>query len=203
MALLSHVMRFRRHHNRMLPRWYHWLGHVLINAFLLITTLFIALPHLRSEDRWLVAAWLPVWSILEYVIHRFALHRLHLKVSAHHNVFHHGYFTARDMHATKKIDTNRILLLPLDLFSLLVGTALLAWLGNFLTPQLGASFFIAAVIYIFLYEAFHAVSHLPMKTTVFKHWTAHHQTHHDSLRMHEKNFSVVVPWLDRLFGSHQ
>lgn len=203
MAMLPpFTRRFRRHHNRQLPSYYAWQGHILINASMLI--LAFALTF-REASLLLTLAWLPVWGVIEYFLHRFALHQwLKLKLARHHSIFHHLYFTEAEMHASEGIDTNRVLLLPLDLLSLLVATflgALLLQLTH--STQLAASFALAAVIYVTLYETIHGLSHLKSAPRFLRHWVLHHQAHHNTKRMHAVNFSVVIPWLDELMGTKE
>jgi hypothetical protein len=159
----------------------------------------------REATLLLTLAWLPMWAVIEYFLHRFVLHQwLKLKLARHHSVFHHLYFTQNDMHASQGLDTNRILLLPLDLLSLLLATFLGSLILKYAhSPSLAASFALAAVIYITIYECIHGLSHLSKAPAFLLPWVLHHQVHHNTQRMHAVNFSVVIPWLDSLMGTKE
>jgi hypothetical protein len=203
---------FRIFNNERLPSWYHWTLQVLANVSLLVFFSWLPLHLLPAQDYsgyiWLVA-FLMAWSILEYGIHRFVLHgqlfsKLQFKVQ--HSHFHHNYFTDKFIEIQQLIDLNRVFLYSTDLLAVLVLNAFLSFfIYLFVDSQLSLLFFLAGVIYASVYEMVHAICHstLDKKNPCLKWIMKHHRIHHNLKFMNTKNFSVVVPFLDTLFGTKE
>jgi sterol desaturase/sphingolipid hydroxylase (fatty acid hydroxylase superfamily) len=148
-----------------------------------------------------------VWAIVEYSLHRFVLHGLvfsFLKFKVEHSVFHHGYFNDQNMSVVTPVDTNRVLLFPLDLISVLLINFMLSYLLSiFFGQETALLFCVAGVFYSIAYECLHAICHsnLAEKFPVLESIAQHHRVHHDPLRMSTVNFAVVLPVIDKWFGT--
>jgi sterol desaturase/sphingolipid hydroxylase (fatty acid hydroxylase superfamily) len=197
------ILKFREMNNSRLPRRYDWKYHLLINVILVFVPLVTTSLFLTSS--WffctgLITGFFFIWSVIEYGIHRFILHGqspYFARLNREHTVFHHGYFTNEDMKALLGIDVNRILLFPVDMVAVVVLNALIsAFVYFFIGSEVGLLFFIAGNLYIVAYEIIHALCHLPINKSF-----THHELHHDKLIMGRKNFGVVFPFLDVLFGT--
>lgn len=202
------VRNFREKHNEGLPKWYRWQAHIFFNFLLLLLAFFFV----GKQMVWTFMVVLPVvafvfiWGVIEYFLHRFLLHgqrNSNLRIRQEHSVQHHGYFTHLTMTAQTGLDTNRILLFPVDLAALVGVNLGLSYVLSFITTtEVGIIFCFSGLLYILIYESLHAICHLSMfhKQSLFHYWTRHHAIHHDQNKM-GRNFSVVFPFLDRLLGT--
>lgn len=201
------VQKFREHNNSLLPKWYKWELHLLLNLMLFIVFFTFGSRQIAWQNI-ITPAFLIIsilfWGIIEYAIHRFILHgsifsSLHFKKE--HTVFHHTYFDEKNMVMNTPHDLNRTLLRPIDVFSVLALNILISGLVSLVIGEKYAAYvYLGGVIYLFLYELMHALTHYYQGENNFlKRIKEHHKTHHMKESMNETNFAVVFPFLDKLF----
>ncbi len=201
------VQKIREANNRQLKAWYSWQLHVFANIFILLAAAVAIskLGPLSISDAAILVPAVVLWSVIEYAIHRFILHgRLFSRLRFHreHSVFHHGYFTDREMSLERPVDVNRILLFTIDLVTVILLDALISFsLSLVIGQKNGLLFFVAGVIYIALYETVHALCHLEFSRgfKVLSPFIRHHEKHHDPKVMARSNFAIVFPFVDSLF----
>jgi hypothetical protein len=165
------------------------------------------------RDLWIVPAYLVIANLVEYAIHRLLMHRP-VPVRAlyrghtlgHHRAFHH------DSMAITGARELELVLMPWYTIVLYFGAvgpvaALVGW-----TFGRGACglFLLTGVSSFVLYEAMHALYHLPASTLaalhlnrsrVFGFLYRHHRHHHRLARMRWVNFNISCPLADQLFGT--
>ena len=135
-----------------------------------------------------------VWTLAEYVLHRFAMHHLHGKgIMSREHLEHH---VTSQWH----FDVNHILSWT---GMLLVGfggfAPLVAWLSSW---PLGVAVAIGWALGYFHYEARHALAHLKNPTTTYTRWVARHHFHHH-FGHPMANHGVSVSWWDHVFGTYE
>lgn len=137
--------------------------------------------------------WL-LWTLAEYVLHRFAMHELHGKgiMSREHLEHHVG--------AGWSFDKNHLLSWT---GMLLVGALLWAPLGWVLVaPAAGVTVAVGWAFGYFFYEYQHAVAHLRPPRTRYQRWVrVHHFHHHFGAPMANHGVSIGV-W-DVVFGTNE
>ena len=135
-----------------------------------------------------------VWTLAEYVLHRFAMHHLHGKgIMSREHLEHH-------VPSQWHFDVNHILSWT---GMLLVGfggfAPLVAWLSSW---PLGVAVAIGWALGYFHYEARHALAHLKNPTTTYTRWVARHHFHHH-FGHPMANHGVSVSWWDHVFGTYE
>lgn len=204
------ITKFRELNNEKLPFWYHGYLHVALNGMLLTSLLFLSyqkLPSITLFSAGKILLFLFAWSVIEYLIHRFILHgktfsRQHFQQQ--HSVFHHGYFTVKNMNWKELVDINRVLLMPVDIISvLLLNLAAAYGVGIIAGEENGVYFFFTGILYLIIYEITHGLCHTDFadKLPLIGNLVRHHQVHHTTMHKETRNFSVTSPWIDRLFRS--
>jgi hypothetical protein len=160
---------------------------------------------------WLaVPAALVFFSWGEYTVHRNFGHRKHplgKLFYARHTGDHHSFFVETRMPYEEQRDF-RVILFPgwlVVVYSLLL--ALPAFLVlSFISTSLGA-LVAATLLFAYLtYEIFHTTQHLPDTNPITKlPWIRmmrkHHALHHRRDLMTSKNFNLVFPLMDWLYGT--
>ena len=128
-------------------------------------------------------------SLLEYVIHRFVFHKLghkkksmwsyHLK--GHHVLSRKNNFVDLTESNIESVGMFLLILIHVPLFFVSFG----AWLG--------------ITLYALAFKYLHGYQHKhPEFTKKYMKW---HWDHH--MKSPNKNFGVVVPWMDYLFGTRK
>lgn len=128
-------------------------------------------------------------SLLEYVIHRFVFHKLghkkksmwsyHLK--GHHVLSRKNNFVDLTESNIESVGMFLLILIHVPLFFVSFGT----WLG--------------ITLYALAFKYLHGYQHKhPEFTKKYMKW---HWDHH--MKSPNKNFGVVVPWMDYLFGTRK
>jgi len=148
-----------------------------------LLTLVIAFP----------AGW-ALWSLAEYLLHRFAMHDLHGKgIMSREHLEHH-------VTSGWSFDRNHILSWT---GMLLVGAVLWAPLGWVsVSPLAGVTLAVGWAWGYFFYEYHHAMSHLRAPSNRYHRLVRrHHFHHHFGAPM--ANHGVTVPAWDHVFGTHQ
>ena len=128
-------------------------------------------------------------SFLEYMIHRFVFHKLgHKKksiwsyhIKGHHVLSRKNNFIDLTESQAESVGMIFLILIHIPLISISLG----AWLG--------------VTVYALSFKILHGVQHRnPEFTKKYMKW---HWDHH--MKSPNKNFGVVVPWMDYLFGTRK
>lgn len=143
-------------------------------------------------------------SICEWMLHKYVMHKIPLGFTyaykAHTKVHHNIYKSDETYHAQFGDDGKKI---PMAKWNGIVIASLagLPWL------IVGIKYFmlsfIVALCYYGVYETLHWYMHLPKRRKIeYKTWyrklNGHHILHH---RYMNKNFNVVLPFADWIFGT--
>lgn len=209
------AMSFRAHYRAaLLPRRYDGRRHVATVLLLGIAAelaLVLGVPHAFAwSHAWVVPVTLVVASFVEYWAHRGPMHHRMPLVAAvfdRHTRRHHRYFTAsasrfeshRDGHA---VFFPAVLLVFFGAICAALGLAV----ATVASTEIAAVFVATAIAYYLTYEALHFAYHCPA------HWTLgrlplvrvlahHHRTHHARRHMNKRNFNLVLPLFDWVFGT--
>lgn len=167
----------------------------------------------RLADLWIVPAYLLVSNLVEYLMHRFLMHRplWPRTFYRNHTLGHHRAFNQDSMEigAWRELDLVMMPWFSIVLFYLAMGplVVLCAWeLGQ----GAGGLLALTAVGSFILYEGIHALYHFPlpvldrlglMGNRVFGVLYRHHRHHHRLARMRRVNFNISMPLSDRVFGT--
>ena len=194
------------------PRYNPWLHGAFVLLFgLLAISGFWSTVHQVQPLEWLaVPLTLLFFNFGVYVVHR---HLGHHKKSfarmfyARHAGDHHSFFAPGHMTYDSARDW-RVILFPAWLIVLhtVVITLPLWWLmGRFDSNVAGLSAGCLVLGYL-TYEVFHACEHLPASNPVTRlPWIRQmrrlHELHHRRELMQERNFNIVFPLMDYLFGT--
>jgi len=194
------------------PRYNPWLHGAFVLLFgLLAIGRFWSTVHQVQPLEWLaVPLTLLFFNFGVYVVHR---HLGHHKKSfarmfyARHAGDHHSFFAPGHMTYDSARDW-RVILFPAWLIVLhtVVITLPLWWLlGRFDSNVAGLSSGCLVLGYL-TYEVFHACEHLPASNPVTRlPWIRQmrrlHELHHRRELMQERNFNIVFPLMDYLFGT--
>jgi len=143
-------------------------------------------------------------SICEWSLHRFVMHKppfgFTYAYNAHTKVHHNIYKYDETYHAQEGDDGKKI---PMAMWN---GPVIATLAG---LPMLVFGYkmfvltFVVAMCYYFCYEIIHWYMHLPKmrfveKTNLFRKLNGHHLLHH---RYQKKNYNVVLPFADMIFGT--
>lgn len=141
-----------------------------------------------------LAAGAGLWTLAEYLLHRFAMHHLHGRgIMSREHLEHH---VTSQWH----FDVNHILSWT---GMLLVGfggfAPVTAWAFSWTA---GLALAVGWAIGYFHYEARHALAHLRNPSTRYTRWVARHHFHHH-FGHPMANHGVSVDWWDRVFGTYE
>lgn len=194
------------------PLYNPWLHGFFVLAFgMLAIALFWRSVHSVSWLQWLtVPLTLLLFNFGVYMVHRHLGH--HKKpfakmFYARHAGDHHSFFTPGHMAYDSARDW-RVILFPawLIVIHTLVIALPLWWLLAQLNANVAGLFGASMVLGYLLYEAFHACEHLPPQNPLTRlPWIRQmrrlHELHHRRERMQTRNFNIVLPLMDYLFGT--
>jgi hypothetical protein len=167
----------------------------------------------RPFDWLLMPVFFVVANFIEWMVHRNPMHRpLTPRIMyRNHAQLHHLAFTERNMPITATRELGLVMMPWYTMLGLfLIASPILLLAGFLRGPGLAGIFLLAAVAYFLMYEALHALYHLPDATLdraglgrlgAFRRRQAHHRRHHVLGRMAHVNFNVTFPWMDWLFGT--
>ncbi|MGX0890852.1 hypothetical protein AB7M22_002860 [Pseudomonas sp. ADAK2 TE3594] len=194
------------------PLYNPWLHGVFVLLFgLLAIGAFWNTVHQVHPLEWLsVPLTLLFFNFGVYVVHRHLGHhkkRLARMFYARHAGDHHSFFTPGHMTYDSARDW-RVILFPAWLIVLhtLVITAPAWWLLAQLNGNVAGLFGGCMVLGYLTYEVFHACEHLPPDNPLTRlPWIRQmrrlHELHHRRELMQERNFNIVFPLMDYLFGT--
>ena len=161
--------------------------------------------------QWLtVPLTLVFFNLCIYLVHRHLGHHKHPFARlfyARHTGDHHSFFTPGHMTYDSPRDW-RVILFPAWLIVLhsLAITLPGWWLLKQLSPNVAGLFAGCMILGYLLYEVFHACEHLPAEHPVARlPWIRQmhrlHALHHRRELMQGRNFNIVLPLMDYLFGT--
>ena len=135
-----------------------------------------------------------LWTLAEYLLHRFAMHMLHGKgIMSREHLLHH-------VTSAWSFDINHILSWT---GMLLVGFGLFAPITAMLTSwSMGIALAVGWAVGYFHYEARHALAHLRAPNSRYTQWVAYNHFHHH-FGHPMANHGVSVPWWDVVFGTSE
>ena len=150
-----------------------------------------------------------VISITEWALHRFVMHRPIGKFDypfRKHALTHHSIFKADTTYHCSRVEDKRTIPMawwngPVLIFlATLPSVGLSFWLHM---PSIAIIFLVTCSLYYAAYERLHWCMHLPKKRRLEQSWiffrlNGHHLLHH---RYMNRNFNVVLPLADLLFGT--
>ncbi|MGC5702725.1 SRPBCC family protein [Pseudomonas sp. NFXW11] len=194
------------------PRYNPWLhgGFVLAYGLLCIGWLCSTLSQVQPLEWLTVPLALLFFNFCIYVVHRWLGHHKQSFARlfyARHTGDHHSFFTPGLMTYEGRADW-RVILFPAWLivlhsllFALPLWGLLRLWNGN-----VAALFASCTLLGYLAYEVFHACEHLPAKHPLARlPWVRQmrhlHELHHRRELMQERNFNIVLPLMDWLFGT--
>lgn len=196
-----------------IPSFYSGQLHVLFNFSTLLFAFLFPLTQLTNLTSFFLVLIiiLILGNLVVFLIHKFILHQTHpLFKFAYkiHTIYHHQFFT----------DKNLVYDGPKDFYILffptwvVMGHIILMYGLIYQTPLFNNAPDIAHLtfsfsnLYFLLYEILHYISHLPensplLKFPFFRIMRKHHLNHHNPKLMNSKNFNIVFPLFDFLFGT--
>ena len=135
-----------------------------------------------------------LWTLAEYLLHRFAMHMLHGRGIMSREHLEHHVTSGWSFDVTHLMSWAGMLL---------VGAVLWAPLGGVLVgPAAGVALAVGWAFGYFFYEYQHAASHLRAPRTRYQRLVRrHHFHHHFGAPM--ANHGVTAPFWDHVFGTHQ
>jgi len=204
---------FRSHYRAAIhPLYNPWLHGAFVLLFgALAICAFWSNVHQVQPGEWLaVPVTLLAFNLGVYVVHRHLGHhkkRFARLFYARHAGDHHSFFTPGHMTYDSARDW-RVILFPAWLIVLhTLAVALPIWwlLKHFDSNVAGLVGGVLVLGYL-AYEVFHACEHLPSHNPLTRlPWIRQmrrlHELHHRRERMQERNFNIVFPLMDYLFGT--
>ena len=194
------------------PLYNPWLhgAFVLVFGALAIIVFWSNVHQVRPAEWLAVPVTLLLFNLGVYRVHRHLGH--HKKTFARlfyarHAVDHHSFFTPGHMTYDSASDW-RVILFPAWLIVLhTLAVALpLWWLLKHINTNVAGLVGGLLVLGYLAYEVFHACEHLPPRNPVTRlPWIRQmrrlHELHHRRELMQERNFNIVFPLMDYLFGT--
>jgi hypothetical protein len=215
-SLPTSVAAYREKHLKRWPSYssdFWGIAHYLFVMFVGLSVSGYSLSFVTDIKVWEVTLFplgLILGNIAVYIIHKYILHRewKFFPFPFHeHTIKHHSYYTHDAIVAHRPSEYKHILFLPAGIIGFVAGLGIpLAYLFYVtLSPNAGFIIMAMSVLYFLLYETCHLICHLPENHFIFKlsfFWMLreHHRLHHDKSLMKEKNFNIVFPLADWLFG---
>jgi len=170
------------------------------------------LEHVQPIEWLAVPAAFVFFNWAEYTVHRSFGHkkrRLAELFYRRHTGDHHRFFESARMSYEQARDFRVILFPPWLIVVYTFGLAAPACFGLALVDRnVGALVAITLVAGYLTYELLHATQHLPDSNPVVRlpwvrHMRALHRIHHRHSLMQTKNFNLVIPLMDVLYGTLQ
>jgi sterol desaturase/sphingolipid hydroxylase (fatty acid hydroxylase superfamily) len=195
------------------PGWYSPYGHLSVTVGISFLVLFVAWRHLgpmRPVDWVIVPLTGMLGNLLEYRLHKYALHRRRWPFKLlydRHTPEHHAIYMTEDMAIRSSREFRLVLIPAFGVAGLALATAPFAALfGAVLGANAGWLFLVTAACVMVSYEVLHLTYHLPADSFIgrlrlIRVLRRHHATHHDPRLMQRWNFNVTVPFFDWVFGT--
>jgi len=194
------------------PRYNPWLhgAFVLLFGVLAVGAFWSSVHQVRPLEWLTVPLTLLFFNFGVYMVHRHLGHhkkRFARMFYARHAGDHHSFFTPGHMTYDGPRDW-RVILFPAWLIVLhtLAITLPLWWLFAQVNSNVAGLFAGCMVFGYLTYEVFHACEHLPPQNPLTRlPWIRQmrrlHELHHRREQMQERNFNIVFPLMDYLFGT--
>jgi hypothetical protein len=195
------------------PSYNPWLhgGFVLAYGLGCVGFFFHSVADVRAVEWLSVPAAVIVFNVVVYVVHRFLGHHKYPFARlfyARHTGDHHTFFTPGQMSYDNPRDW-RVILFPPWLIVIHSVIALPGWwfLARY-DPNVAGLFSGTMILGYLAYEIVHACEHLPDSNPITRlPWISQmrrlHALHHRHDLMRERNFNLVLPLADMLFGTLQ
>ena len=133
-----------------------------------------------------------LWTLAEYLLHRFAMHELHGKGIMSREHLEHHVHAGWHFSYTHLLSWTGMLMVGALIWSPLTATIFGATIGYAVAGGWALGYF--------FYEAQHALSHLRSPRTRYTKWLAKHHFHHHFGRP-MSNHGVTLPIWDRVFDT--
>ena len=139
-------------------------------------------------------------NFVEYALHRYPMHHKYKVLGfiyRQHTSQHHLLFTEENMMIGHVEDVTSMIAPWWSCLAFLVAVAPICALGLIVSVDFAVLIYITFVLYYWLYEVFHLLSHIwPWFSNKF---AKHHTAHHNTRKMREYNFNVIFPLFDIIF----
>ncbi|MGH7813901.1 MAG: sterol desaturase family protein [Candidatus Binataceae bacterium] len=191
---------------------YRWWRHALALAAISVAVIAVSISQLHRVAAWqwlCFGGFLIFTNFAEYWLHRIPFHNPLIPDFTYyaHTVGHHGFFSYKRMQVDEMNDL-RFVMFEVWVELLTIGTAALISLPIYFYAghNLAWLYMLAVMSYYSIYEATHALSHLPEDNPVgamrlVKALGYHHRVHHDPRLMRKYNFNFAIPLFDWMFGT--
>ena len=204
---------FRTRYRAEISPWYNaWLhgGFVLVFGLLVLAFLVSRIAGVRAWEWLTIPVALVVFNWGEYTVHKTFGHykqRIGSLFYKRHTGDHHSFFVEAKMPYEQARDW-RVIFFPAWLIVLYCGAGVLP--AYFVIARFDrnvAALFSATLLAGYLcYEIFHSCEHLPPQHWLTKlPWIRHmrqlHRLHHRRELMQSRNFNLVFPLMDWLYGT--
>ena len=207
------LARYRRHFRaKVIPARYSARAHIALFAAFELTALAVTawwVPWGRHSPVWMLLSVMWASSAL-YLVHRFLLHQKLPGFGWAHKMhhWHHTFYQAHEMEYDELNDVYMLLMPPwLQLLYFVAYLPAVAWLLSlFLPADFVPHLVFTLTLWYGLYEAIHWIEHLPASHPIMRlSWARamkqHHVGHHHPKFKDSKNFGIVEPTQDYLWGS--
>lgn len=181
----------------------------LIVLVSIIAALAASIPHYEPYFLALLPAYFLFTNGLEYVLHRFPMHRKTkgFEVVYEHVTIHHNFYADRDFYFEEPRDYYAAILpyyIFIGLTLVIAAVSGVIYLGFGLSN--GLFFALVAYCYYLLYELLHFSYHMPENSVVkkipfLKGLSRQHILHHQTKLMAHHNFNITFPIYDWLFNT--
>jgi hypothetical protein len=196
-----------------LSRHYSGKLHLSLSLMFAFSLVLFGFFQLKIEFWWqwtFIPITFIIANIVEYLAHRFLLHRSSFRLAyREHTLLHHFFFTHEAIEIESTQDFHRVLFsaYAVIFFIFIIGIPIFLLLGFFFGSVVGWISFIVGVSYYGCYEIIHTCCHLPDDHWVFilpgiKFLKKFHNHHHNIELMKDYNFNVLFPLSDAIFGTY-
>ncbi|MBY0516553.1 MAG: hypothetical protein K2P81_06585 [Bacteriovoracaceae bacterium] len=205
--------RYRKNfRQKVIPKYYSAKIHLLIFSAFEVASISISAKYI--EWSWLSPLWIFLsifWaSTFLYFLHRFMLHRIVPGFAWAHKMhhWHHTFYQSENMEYDELNDVYMLLMPPwIQLIYFVLYLPFITWaLSHLFPPVFVPHFIFALTVWYGLYELIHWIEHLSDKHMVMTFGWArkmkrHHRGHHHPKFKDARNFGIVEPTQDYLWGT--
>ncbi len=207
------LARYRQHFRaKVIPPYYSARVHLVLFVLFELLAVVISgqwVPWSFHSPLWILMA--IVWaSTALYLVHRFMLHKklpgFGWAYKMHH--WHHTFYQAHEMEYDELNDVYMLLMPPwLQATYFMLYLPLVAWLLSLFLPAVFVPHLVFTLtLWYGLYEVIHWIEHLPNQHALMRlawaRWMKqHHVGHHHPRFKDSKNFGIVEPSQDYLWGT--
>jgi sterol desaturase/sphingolipid hydroxylase (fatty acid hydroxylase superfamily) len=164
---------------------------------LIVASVYFALEHARLSIlsvAELFAVGIATWTLLEYIIHRYAFH-----YEPQSRIGKQFHFIVHGVHHDYPNDARRLVMPPVVSIPLAIAFyGLFLLIAGHAAPAIWAGFVAGYLCYDSIHYAIH---HLPMKTGILNRLKQHHLRHH--FHDDHSGYGVSSPVWDYIFGTNR